>query len=296
MKYKYNNQWVDLSIKALDSMVIGSIIQFIGTNLPTGWLECDGSSITQNDYPELYDLIGGTLPDFKGKVLVGQDTSDSDFDTLGETGGEKKHTLTTDEIPSHSHYTNIKTSGSGDRESINGDISVSRNISNMDGAQTSSNGGGQAHNNLQPYAVVKHIIKAKNTTPTMASIVNGYSTSTQDGYSCDFINGTTLYENASGTTGNIALSDSLDNYKTFKIYTMENDNNNRSLGVYEFDTGKTKFMLSGSSVSSAFNAYTKEYTKGTNELTTSTGKLYQSSSGSVLNYEVFKVYKVIGYK
>ena len=39
----------------------------------------------------------------EGRVMVGQDTGDTDFDTLGETRGAKTHTLTTGEIPAHTH-------------------------------------------------------------------------------------------------------------------------------------------------------------------------------------------------
>ena len=196
MKYKYNGQWYDIAVKALDSMEIGCIIQFMGNTIPNGWLECDGSSITQSDYPELYALIGGTLPNFKGRVLVGQDTSDTDFDTLGETGGSKN--------------TRMSDFGDGLRNGDNGTdwvcqgINVTRYVSH-----------------LQPYAVVKHIIKAKNTTPTMASIVNSYSNSTTNGYSCDYIND---LSDTRGTTKKLAdvsnqeititlVDDSLTNYK-----------------------------------------------------------------------------------
>lgn len=184
MKYKYNGQWVDVNIKALDSMVIGSIIQFVGTTIPTGWLECDGSTITQSAYPELYDLIGGTLPDFRGKVLVGQDTNDTDFDTLLETGGEKSVQLTTDNLASNT--INTATTGS------NADGYIMRGGYTATGTYNIG-GSGVAHNNLQPYAVVKHIIKAKNTTPTMASVVNTYNTSTTDTYSCKYINNANAY-------------------------------------------------------------------------------------------------------
>lgn len=48
-------------------------------------------------------LFGGTWEQLKGKFLVGVDSSDTDFETSGKTGGEKTHTLTVDEIPSHTH-------------------------------------------------------------------------------------------------------------------------------------------------------------------------------------------------
>ena len=48
-------------------------------------------------------LFGGTWEQLKGKFLVGVDSSDTDFETSGKTGGEKTHTLTVDEMPSHTH-------------------------------------------------------------------------------------------------------------------------------------------------------------------------------------------------
>lgn len=203
MKYKLNGEWVDLSIKALDSMVIGSIIQFIGTNLPTGWLECDGSSITQNDYPELYNLIGGTLPDFRGRVLVGQDTNDTDFDTLGETGGSK-------ELQQHTHQIQAN-DGAGSTYGVNVQANSGQKYSGYIGEAGTGNSG-----NLQPYAVVKHIIKAKNTTPTMASVVNTHSNSTTDTYSCDYI------DSLFNTRGNYKKLADISNQEI--TITLTNDN------------------------------------------------------------------------
>lgn len=195
MKYKYNGQWVDVNIKALDSMAIGSIIQFVGTTIPTGWLECDGSTITQSAYPELYDLIGGTLPDFRGKVLVGQDTNDTDFDTLLETGGSK-------ELQEHTHNIPLANGGSVGAEGLNDRSARMRNATNVDvdNFKTTSSGSGNS-GNLQPYAVVKHIIKATNTTPTMASVVNATNSSTTDTYSCDYINDLVDYSTTETKTG-----------------------------------------------------------------------------------------------
>ena len=188
-------QYVEVSIKALDSMPIGSIIAFAGSSIPAGWLLCDGSTITSIDYPELYDLVGGTLPNYKGRTLVGRDANDTDFDTIGETGGEKTHTLTTNEMPTHNHAPSISIDGNdvywgGSGNKLNLQSTGIQWTSGTNGStiSTSSTGGGQPHNNLQPYAVVNWIIKAKNTVPTMASVLNESSDSTTDTYSCDFIN------------------------------------------------------------------------------------------------------------
>jgi microcystin-dependent protein len=202
MKYWYNNQWNELTLNALDGMPIGSIIQFAGSVIPTGWLICDGSSLSEEEYPQLYDVIGHTyggsglsfnLPNFKGKVSIGRDTSDTDFDTLGETGGEKTHTLTVQEMPKHSHgvfYTD--TGGYG---------SVARVNASGSQTPTTETGGSQAHNNLQPYLVVNYIIKVKNTTPTMASVVNATNSSTEDAYSCSYVNDAVKYALPKMTSG-----------------------------------------------------------------------------------------------
>ena len=97
-------------------------------------------------------LLGfGTWAAFgAGKVMVGLDSGDTDFDTLEETGGSKTHTLTVGEIPSHTH--NIVTfveTGSPDG-GVGGDASSTT----LGSQNTESTGGGGAHNNLQPYIVV----------------------------------------------------------------------------------------------------------------------------------------------
>ena len=183
MKYRENAQdtWHELTIKALDSMEIGSIIAFAGDTIPTGWLVCDGSSITQSAYPELYALIGGTLPDFKGRTLVGKDSNDTDFDTLLDTGGSK-------ELQEHSHQIFVDQDGTGGIWGPNGTSQQSTQRWTSTGTAGTGNSG-----NLQPYAVINWIIKATNTTPTMASVVNAHNTSTTDAYSCDYINEINTY-------------------------------------------------------------------------------------------------------
>lgn len=95
---------------------------------------------------------GGTWERIKGRVLVGVDENDSDFNTAEKTGGEKTHTLVVSELPQHTHAnyakrTNITINNSGNTHvtchSSNSGATVGNNIG--------STGKGVAHNNLQPY-------------------------------------------------------------------------------------------------------------------------------------------------
>lgn len=114
----------------------------------------------------------------RGRVLVGFDAEDPLFDEVEATGGAKTHTLTTDEIPSHTHIQNAHNHTQNahshvQRGSVNGGVSAnqisratgnspinsalstatSTATNNSETATNQNTGGGQAHNNLQPYLV-----------------------------------------------------------------------------------------------------------------------------------------------
>lgn len=92
-------------------------------------------------------LLGfGTWSAFgTGRTIVGVDSSDTDFDAVRETGGAKTHTLTVAEIPAHTHTVTMSTNDTdSDRLSEGHNTGTSTH-------ETSSTGGGGAHNNLQPY-------------------------------------------------------------------------------------------------------------------------------------------------
>ena len=87
-----------------------------------------------------------------GKVMVGIDSSDTDFDTAEETGGAKTVTLTTSQIPSHTHTLNIDSSENGG--SSHDHCLFPDGSSSAETFTSASTGGGAAHNNVQPYIVV----------------------------------------------------------------------------------------------------------------------------------------------
>lgn len=90
--------------------MIGSILAYLGSDVPDGYLLCDGSAVSRTDYSELFSVIGSVygngdgsttfnLPNLSGRVPIGASGSH----VLGSTGGESSHVLTVQELASHSH-------------------------------------------------------------------------------------------------------------------------------------------------------------------------------------------------
>ena len=124
----------------VDGYHLEAIMQAI---YPVGSVYVSGS----DTMPELISQVG-TWVRLKGRVIVGVDETQTEFDTVNEEGGAKTHTLTTDEMPSHDHNMTygINTSSAG------GNVTVMAGGTAYNSRIPISNeGGGQAHNNLQPY-------------------------------------------------------------------------------------------------------------------------------------------------
>ena len=159
-----------------DGNPTGAIIAYAGSTAPTNYLLCDGSVVSQTTYAALYAVVSTTyntggegagnfrLPNLKGRTVVGRDSGDTDWDTLGETRGSKTHTLAESEIPSHTHgpgsyetnfqsVTNTTVTGAAGR--LTTGTGVTRAVSGTSGAT----GGGGSHNNIQPSIVLNYLIR-----------------------------------------------------------------------------------------------------------------------------------------
>lgn len=166
-----------LSFAPGGSFSAGMLVPYAGAAAPTGWLLCFGQQISRTTYADLFTAIGTVygigdgvttfnIPDLRGRVIAGKDdmgatsadrltnqTGGLDGDVLGATGGAETHTLTTAELPAHTHSvpsganagSNYALGGSGGSQTA---------------AQTTgSTGNGDAHNNIQPTIILNYIIK-----------------------------------------------------------------------------------------------------------------------------------------
>jgi len=136
---------------------------FDGTGLGqygmAGWALCNGNNGTVN---------------MNGRFPVGYDSGDSDYDAIGDTGGEKEHTLTESEMPIHDHMTVREATVTSDtaltasnslaeRRDIGSDpvdeyaLTSDGSASDPTAARTSNSGSGAAHENRPPYFTVQFI-------------------------------------------------------------------------------------------------------------------------------------------
>ena len=109
---------------------------------------------TQNVNPATYLGFGTWQLWGQGRVPVGINPNDSDFNAVEKTGGEKTHQLTIEEMPSHNHSIKKQVdNNSGNKISV-GSGSATLFYQLDDTVKTNNTGGGQVHNNMQPYITV----------------------------------------------------------------------------------------------------------------------------------------------
>lgn len=182
MNYLYEGKWEDLILEPSgDTLPIGAQIAFGGTTIPTNWLECNGQAVSRETYKDLFSVIGTyygkgdesttfNLPDKRSRKSVGRDTSDTDFDTVGKTGGEKEHRLTIDEMPAHKHELTIEGGGSLGASGVK--WLSGTNMRKYAGDMIENAGGSQAHNNEDPYEVDCWIIKCANSIGLVGEVTS----------------------------------------------------------------------------------------------------------------------------
>ena len=154
---------------------IGDIKMSVHNSDFYGWLKCDGRSISRTTYADLFAVIGTSfgsansnsfnLPDCRGRVLgtLGQGSGLTNRN-LGSTVGTETHTLTINEMPSHSHTSNavggtgLITSGvftqAGGLDTTPGEPNLLNTPTDL---TINAAGGGVAHNIMQPTIFMGHV-------------------------------------------------------------------------------------------------------------------------------------------
>jgi microcystin-dependent protein len=165
----------------LDNYVLipaGTIIQSAAMLEPEGWLDCDGRTLSVFANADLFDAIGYgysvgvyggedlsfNIPDMRGRVGIGYGTgSGLTARSLGAKGGAETHTLTVEEMPGHDHGGSTGGTTSAATNSTDAGVVVISGTSVADNGShshtISSQGGGQGHNNMQPFLVIRYLIK-----------------------------------------------------------------------------------------------------------------------------------------
>lgn len=153
---------------------------------PRGWAFCDGQILPINQNQSLYSLLGTTyggdgrtsfaLPDLRGRtpIHVGR-SNGGQFHTEGQKSGEETHALAVNEMPQHTHNVeasstdgnSINTTGTVLAREVGGPYSASAsNLANLRSGTIANVGGGQSHENMQPYIAVNFCIALQGLFPS----------------------------------------------------------------------------------------------------------------------------------
>ncbi|RAO74756.1 phage tail protein [Dyella jiangningensis] len=169
---------------------VGEIRLFPYTFAPNGWFDCDGRLLSIAEYEVLYTLLGTTyggdgvntfgLPDLRGRVPIHQGTGlGLSTYAIGQMSGSESVTLTSNQMPAHSHAFNANASAGSDVKpspslqlgAVSGDVLYTTDINglasvDMAATAVSAAGGSQPHDNTMPTLTARFCIAWAGVFPS----------------------------------------------------------------------------------------------------------------------------------
>jgi microcystin-dependent protein len=165
---------------------VGEIRMFGGNFPPNGWMFCQGQTLPISENEILFQLIGTTyggdgqetfqLPNLGGRLPAHQGTSpQGNTMQLGEMGGVPTVTLTTQQLPIHTHPF-MGAQAAGNEANAGGNLAANSSVvtpyinqapdGNMGATAIGPTGGSQPHDNMQPYLCINFIISLFGVFPS----------------------------------------------------------------------------------------------------------------------------------
>ena len=155
-------------------------VRMVGFNFaPRGWAFCDGQILPINQNQSLYSLLGTTyggdgrtsfaLPDMRSRTPIHVGNGHNE----GQKSGEETHTLSAAEMPQHTHQLRAQSATVSTHDPNNalagtnpGAPYRSDSNGNMGSSQIANVGGGQGHENMQPFLVLNFCIALQGLFPS----------------------------------------------------------------------------------------------------------------------------------
>lgn len=169
---------------------IGEIIMFAGNFAPRGWALCDGQLLNISSYSALFSILGTTyggdgrttfgLPDLRGRVPMHAGTGAGlTARSLGAKGGTETTTLTSNQLPAHSHGLMGTDAGGSERSPVGNSLATHGSTAPplgpyapvapdqaLHAGSVADTGGGAPVDNIPPFQCVNFIIALEGTYPS----------------------------------------------------------------------------------------------------------------------------------
>ncbi len=162
---------------------IGTVLMFAGNFAPRGWALCNGQLLAISSHSALFSILGTTyggdgvstfgLPELRGRAAIHEGTGPGLTPrTLGQRSGAETVTLTTNQIPSHTHSLSASNTNADTRDPTDHSLAQALTYANsrpndpLNASSIGNTGGGQGHDNMQPYLALNFIIALEGLYPS----------------------------------------------------------------------------------------------------------------------------------